>query len=329
MLHPEAAPQTKFDDPAVVVGEDASVYDVVIIGGGPAGLSAALLLGRCRRTVLVIDSGSPRNACAKAMHGYLTRDGTSPADFLSLARQDLKTYATVSIRHGCVGAVSRQEGYYLCETDDGFRAVGRRLLLATGVVDEIPQIQGLGDLYGTSVHHCPICDGWEWRDRAVAVYGRGKNGFGLSVEMTAWTRDIVLLTDGPSELDPGQIAFLQELRIRLDERPLSRLEAEEGQLRRVIFREGEPLERDALFFSTGNHQRSNLAQQLGASMDEKGCVWTTDGESTDVPGLFVAGDASKNAQLVIVAAAEGALAAVAINRSLTADYRSAKGEQKP
>lgn len=328
MNQSEAAPQTDFDDPVLTVGCDAAPYDVVIVGGGPAGLSAALVLGRCRRRVLIVDAGSPRNACARRMHGFLSRDNIPPGEFLGLAREDVLRYPTVEFHHGCVTDAWHIEPCFLVVTDSGFRAAARRLLLATGVNDQIPEIEGLQELYGTCVHHCPICDGWEWRDRPVAVYGQGEHGIGLAQELTAWTRDIVLLSDGPSHFDEDQRERLAELRIVLDERPVARLESEHDMLRRIVFRSGPPLERDALFFSTGHTQRSDLAQRLGCRMDEKGCVWTTDGESTSVPGLYVAGDASKNAQLVIVAAAEGALAAVAINKSLTADYREAKKVQR-
>ncbi len=328
MIDPrEAAPQTQFDDPAAGVDDEAAAYDVVIVGGGPAGLSAALLLGRCRRRVLVLDAGSPRNACSKAMHGFLTRDGISPADFLSRAHQDLQIYPTVEYRRALATEARRVGSAFLVLAEGGLRAACRRLLLATGVSDIIPEIEGLRELYGICIHHCPICDGWEWRDRPVAIYGGGASGFGLAEEMTAWTRDIVILSDGPCEMDAENSVRLRALHIRIDERPILRLQGEGGKLRRIHFEDGPPLERDALFFSTGHVQRSDLAERLGCEMDEKGCVWTTDGESTSVQGLYVAGDSSKNAQLVIVAAAEGALAAVAINKSLTAEYKAAKAEE--
>src|SRR5687767_12385523 len=145
------------------------MYDVIIVGGGPAGLSAALVLGRCRRTVLVIDQGKPRNAAAQAMHGYLTRDGINPSDLLHLARRELRRYG-VEFRRDEVTQAKRQRDRFEVVTHKRERFRSRKLLLATGIRDQLPRIEGLTELYGISVHHCPYCDGWEWRDRALAAY---------------------------------------------------------------------------------------------------------------------------------------------------------------
>src|SRR6185436_3570317 len=176
--------------------------DVVIVGAGPAGLSAALVLGRCRRSVLICDTGKPRNACSLALHGYLTRDGISPKEFLAIGRRELAQYDTVRVRD--VGAKDAQCGPDRCFTvtlDDGEVVACRKLLLATGVVDNLPEIDGIRELYGRSVFHCPYCDGWEVRDQPIAIYGRGSRGLGLSLELTAWSRDLVLCSDGPAEID--------------------------------------------------------------------------------------------------------------------------------
>jgi thioredoxin reductase len=291
--------------------------DVIVVGAGPAGLSAALMLGRCRRSVVVFDSGTPRNGPSHALHGYLTRDGIPPADFLKLARQEMTAYPTVQLRDEEVAAVECQSGVgFLTTLASGEQLRSRKLLIATGVVDNLPDIPGFAELYGRSVFHCPYCDGWEMRDQPLAIYGRGARGVGLALEMTAWSRDLVLCTDGPSEINPEDLGRLSRNGIGVRDERVTRLEGAEGRLSRIVFVEGEPLARRALFFTTGQYQRSDLLERLGCPFNEKGTVLTGKYERAHLPGLFVAGDASRAVQWVIVAAAEGAEAAFAMNTDL-------------
>jgi thioredoxin reductase len=192
----------------------------------------------------------------------------------------------------------------------------RKLLIATGVADNVPDVPGLRELYGRSVFHCPYCDGWEVRDEPIAVYGRGERGYGLSLELTGWSRDLVLCTDGPSGFDAAHRARLERNGIALREERVRRLEGREGRLEHVVFDRGEPLRRRALFFTTGQTQQSALAVRLGCEFNDKGTVRTGKYESTHLAGLYVAGDASRAVQWVVVAAAEGAEAAFAINTDL-------------
>ena len=292
------------------------IYDCIVVGGGPAGLSAALVLGRCRRRVLVCDAGRPRNRRARAAHGFLTRDGIAPAELLRIAKEQLAPYDSVELRAAeVVDAVRDADGYEVwCA--DGSRLLCRKLLLATGVVDELPAIDGIEPLYGVSVHHCPYCDGWEWRDQAIAIYGRGEQAAGLAQALTAWSRDLLLCSDGPAELPDRTMERLESLGIPVREERVVRLEGRDGKLQRIVFERGAPAERRALFFSTGQHQASPLAARLGCAFTERGAVATGKCEATNVPGLYVCGDASKEVQFVVVAAAEGAEAAVAINKAL-------------
>ena len=291
-------------------------FDVIIVGAGPAGLSAALVLGRCRRRVLVCDSGRPRNAASHGLHGFLTRDGIEPSEFLRIARDQLRQYETVELRDAEVIEARRLENTLEITLTDGERLTSRRLLLATGVVDELPQIESLPAFYGTSVFHCPYCDGWEMRDQPLAIYGRGENGAGLALELLLWSRNLVLCTDGPGDLEDKDINRLQKHNISIREDKISRLEGTEGVLERLVFAKGESLAVRAMFFSTDQKQASDLAMKLGCELTDQGCVDTGDYETTEVKGLYVAGDASRFVQFVIVAASEGAQAAVAINKEL-------------
>ncbi len=290
--------------------------DAIIIGGGPAGLSAALVLGRCRRSVTLIDDARQRNRASASLNGYLTRDGVPPAEFLSLARAEAAGYG-VRFVDATVDAAEPVPGGFAVRTaaPSAARFTARRLLLATGVRDILPDIPGLRDLYGVSVHHCPYCDGWQHRDRRIAAFGRGRRAVGLARALRTWTQHLLICTDG-GRITPAERSVARRLGADLREERVARLEAAEGNLRRVHFVSGPPAECDALFFNTGQVQRSTLPRALGCDFKRDGGVKTNRRQGTCVPGVFLAGDAAKDVQFVIVAAAEGATAAVAMNAEL-------------
>ena len=293
-----------------------STVDCVIVGAGPAGLSAALILGRCRRRVVVVDAGRPRNAEARALHGFLTRDGTPPLELLRIGRDQLKPYRSVTLTRGQVVDARQTDDGFVVRLDGGRRLRSRRLLLATGVVDHVPALDGIERFYGRSVFHCPYCDGWEARDQPIAVYGHGRSGAGLALDLTTWSRYLTLCTNGPTRLSALQMRRLKTHRIGVESSRIARLEGTGDALERIVFRDGATLDCRAMFFSAPQDQRSDLAARLGCRFTAKGAVSTGWCESTNVRGLFVAGDASRNVQLAIIAAAEGAEAAFAINKSL-------------
>src|ERR1051325_3916901 len=194
---------------------DRSKFDVIIVGGGPAGLSGALVLGRCRRRVLVCDAGHPRNAASHGLHNYLTRDGINPSEFLTIARDELSKYESVELRSIVVTGARRANKEFEVTLANGEVAICKKLLIATGVVDEIPKLDGMESFYGRSVFHCPYCDGWEMRDQPIAIYGKGENGLGLALELLLWSRDLVLCTDGPSQLSAEDLQRLGQNNIAI------------------------------------------------------------------------------------------------------------------
>lgn len=291
------------------------MYDVIIVGGGPAGLNAALILGRCRRRVLVCDAEQPRNACSPRVSGFLTRDGVMPVELRRLAREQLEPYSSVEVRRIHVTDARGVEDGFEVETEAGERIRARKLLLATGLTDDLPDIPRFRELYGRGVYNCPYCDGWENQDLPMAVYGQKSRGVGLALEMLLWSRDVVLLTDGPAELSAEDRAKLDRHRIRVIETPVQALEGEE-HLERIRFRDGSALDRHSLFFIHGERLPSGLVETLGCELTPKGVVKTHSYERTNIPGLYVAGDASRRVQFAVVAAAEGAMAAFAINTEL-------------
>jgi thioredoxin reductase len=284
--------------------DSESAFDVAIIGGGPAGLSCALVLGRCRRRVFVCDSGQPRNRHSHSLNCCLAHDKVSPVEFLELARRQLAPLG-VTLRPDHATGVERQDGFFRVVLASGERVKSRKLLMATGVVDEPPKLPGIETLYGRSVHHCPYCDAWEYRDAPVAVYGKGEKRARLALLLRNWTQDLVLCTDGPAELTAEQHRRLEDWGIEVAESRIARLNQRNGELQSIAFADGGVLARRALFFNTGQHQRSPLFEALGCAVGADGGIVVDANGKTGVPGLYVAGDASRDVQLVIIAAAEG------------------------
>jgi thioredoxin reductase len=292
-------------------------WDVVIAGAGPAGLSAALVLGRASRRVLLCDTGTPRSWASKAMHAYLSRDGIPPPRFLDIGRREALNYPGVRFAPVEVLAAQREGAQFRVQLARRQPALTRKLLIATGVFDIVPRIPGIDELFGHTVFQCPYCDGWEMRGKRIAVYGKRQRGFQMARAMTAWARDLVLCTDGPAGYTSAQRQQLDRNGIRVVETRIASLEGSRGRLRAVVFRDGATIARDALFFDTPSRSQSKLAQSLGCRFGRDGGVLCGDYEATSVPGVFVAGNIIRDVQLSIVAAAEGARAAFGINRALT------------
>jgi thioredoxin reductase len=293
--------------------------EVIIVGGGPAGLSAALVLGRCRRDVLVIDDGQPRNARSLAAHGFFTRDGVSPADLLAAGRAELEPYG-VEILPDTVVSAAREEGGFLLTTGAGARHRAHMLVLATGLLDELPDVPGAAELFGRGLFHCPYCDAWEVRDRRLAVHGRGEKAVQLALSLTTWSADIALLTDGWTRLSRTQRTALAAHGIAVRTERVAAFEgASGGGLARVVFAGGESLARDAAFLHSRCRARSPLAEQLGCQFTRAGSVVTRSFERAS-GRLYVVGDASRDVHFIAVAVAEGVRAAYAINRALRLEH---------
>ncbi|MEN3327662.1 MAG: hypothetical protein V7638_2469 [Acidobacteriota bacterium] len=305
-----------------MVGEP---YDCIIIGAGPAGLSASLFLARYLRRTLTFHHNSPRNQYAHGVHGFLGHDGIRPAELLARGRDEVTSYGGLIIE-ACVNAIeiTSPECFRVFAGVAGTQQrvfESRRLLLATGLRDLTPDCPGFREFYGSSVHHCPDCDGYEVKDKRVAVLARGKNSAAFAVNLLTWTSRITLLTDQISNQERARLAGLNIL-VRTEE--VVGLEGDEstGQLQRVLFSQGEPLECDALFFSLGTEPATNLHEALGCRLDpECDLLWVDETQQTSVKGVYAAGDITPNSQLAVVAAAEGAMAAIHIHRSLIPEER--------
>ncbi|GCE31072.1 pyridine nucleotide-disulfide oxidoreductase [Dictyobacter alpinus] len=299
------------------------MLDVIIVGAGPAGLSAALVLGRSRRYTLVCDSGQPRNASSRAVHNFLTRDGISPKEFRQIGREQLQPYANVELRATTVTEIKREGNFFAVKLSDNTIQTTRALLLATGMTDTLPPIEGFTKFFGAGVFFCPYCDGWEVRDQPLVVFGQGAAGEALALQLLQWSRDIVLCTSGPSQLDARELAFLAHNEIRVREDPIARVEGFDQQLERIVFADGSILPCRALFLQSRPQRRLELLEQLGIGLPERY-------QQPIAPGVYMAGDVYQT-RWVSGAVADGVEIGILINKELqkedlTRSYRVFKEE---
>jgi thioredoxin reductase len=267
------------------------VLDAVIVGGGPAGLSAALVLGRARRRVLVLDTGRPANAASQAVGGLLAQVGVAPTELRSAGREQLAGHPNVEVRDGAVVDADSFDGGLAVRLDAGQKLRTRALVLAHGLRYDPPALPGVEALWGRSVFHCPFCDGWEVRDLSLAVHGSGPEAARSALVVAGWSRDVVLCTDGPANLN-GERALLETAGVRVREEPILELVGGAGWLHRIDFASGPSEQRDALFVRTRRGQPNGLADALGCELTDAGTIVTDGDGRTGVPGVYAAGDAA-------------------------------------
>ncbi len=292
------------------------VWDCIVIGGGAAGLSAALVLGRARRTTLVVDEGAQSNLAAHGIGGLLGQDGRPPAQLYADGRAELQEYPSVQFRTTRVTGAKADGADFVVELADGVRERTRRILLATGMEYRPPQIPGLEALWGGSAFHCPFCHGWEVRDQPLAVLADGDRAVHMALMLRGWSDDIVVLTNG------GAVPPVEG--IPVDDRVVTEFRSENGVLTEIGFADGAPLARRGVLVAATLHQRSDLAARLGVAFApptpvSADAIVVDQFQRTTVPGVFAAGDVSVQMPQVAAAVASGSLAAAAVVQSLLAD----------
>ncbi|MBV8372748.1 MAG: NAD(P)/FAD-dependent oxidoreductase [Candidatus Eremiobacteraeota bacterium] len=291
--------------------------DVIIVGAGPAGLSAALILGRSCRSVVVFDNGRQRNAITREMHGFLSCDGMAPVEFLRAARSDLGRYRSVSVVQATVAEVSRDGGGFSVRTEAGAPFRAQRLLLATGIDDILPDIPGLLEEWGQRVFVCPYCDAWELRGKRLAVIGRGRRAVGLAQELMRWSHDLVICSQKVNDLTEDDREWVRCVGLHLQEEGVASLHGSLHHALRLEFENGVTVDCDAAFLCTPALQRSTLPAMLGCEVDAGGALCVDANGETNVAGCYAAGDSVTRIHQVACAAASGVTAAIGINEALT------------
>jgi thioredoxin reductase len=297
-------------------------YDVSVVGGGPAGLCAALWLARYLHRVVLVDSGDPRNWETRGINGYLGHQGIRSPELRALGRAECEKFG-VDFVDGIVDTAVDEPGeLFAIQLRGGTTIKARRILLAIGIKDYWPDIPGLERCYGETVHVCPDCDGYETRDRKTVVVGTGRKAVGMALALTTWTGQIVICTDGEkAELSEILLDKIKALNIPVLEAPIKSIVSQSGEIAGIELEGGMSLDCERLYFAIGQYPADDLGAQLGCKRDDLGRLVIDDRNHTSVKNVYAAGDIAPGPQLAIGAAASGAVAAVAIHASLIPEAR--------
>jgi thioredoxin reductase len=296
-------------------------YDVAIVGGGPAGLSAGVWLGRYLRRTVLIDAGDPRNWETRQINGFLGHRAVKPSELRGRAREDCRRFGVELVDDEVLTACAPEAGFVLT-LKSGRELSAERVLLAFGLRDVWPDIPGLEPCYGETVHVCPDCDGFEARDCRILVIGNGRKAAGMALALSNWTKDIIVCTNGvPAELDDELCAKLDSLEIPVMEAGIARMLGEGGEIKAAELENGMQLDCERVFFNIGQFPADDLGKQLGCERDEHGQIQVDHRGETSVRGVYAAGDITPGPQLATVAAAAGAVAALSVHRSLLPEVK--------
>lgn len=293
-----------------------TMLDTLIVGGSYAGMAAAMALGRAMRNVLIIDSGKPCNAQTPYSHNFLTQDGNTPAAIARVAREQVLGYPTVRIRDGeVVGITGANLGFHV-GLKSGEQISARKIVLATGLKDQLPAIDGLAACWGISAIHCPYCHGYEYRNKPTGLLINGSTAFEKARRIRQWTKQLTLLTDGPASIEDEHRRQLAALEIPVEESPIERIAHQQGYLSHVVLRNGHELPLNALYVSAPVVQHSRLSESAGCTLTQSGHIQVDSFQRTTVAGIFAAGDNASLFRSIAVAVATGTVAGAFINHEL-------------
>lgn len=295
---------------------DQSNFDVAIIGGSYAGLSAAMTLGRARRNVVIIDSGKPCNRQTPHSHNLITQDGKTPAEISALAREQVLAYPTVRLHNALVASVSGQDGAFSVGTSDGQSFEAKKLIFTTGIRDIMPEIPGFAESWGISAIHCPYCHGYEYSDARTGVLMNGEMALEYLKMIRNWTADLTLYTNGPATFDAIAREKMLAFGAEIVEQPITSLDHENGYLRALHFTDGSSRNIAALYHRPAFEQHCLLPEQLGCELNQQGFIKVDESQKTTVAGIYAAGDNSGTLRGLTSVMATGTVAGVRLNHEL-------------
>jgi thioredoxin reductase len=295
-----------------------NLFDCAIIGGGPAGLNAALVLGRSRRNIILFDNNSPRNAVTQESHGFITRDGIRPEEFREIAHKDISKYPSVIYNKEEITSITRKDQLFELVTSNNELYRSKTIIIATGLKDVLPDIENISDYYGKSLFNCPYCDGWEMRDKPlIVIIEEQAQGFHFVQTIYHWSKDLIVCTNGKSILNSEQKRLILNKGIKITESKIRNFEGKNGQIEKIYFENGESVIRKGGFVLPQPVQSTDFAKKLGCEFNSLGGILVDFYGRTNIQGVYAAGDASVFAPAqLIIAAADGLKAAAGVNRDL-------------
>lgn len=299
--------------------ENNKRYDVIIIGGSYAGLSAALALGRAIRNVLVIDSGKPCNRQTPHSHNFLTQDGRTPVEIATSGKTDVMEYPTIRFLEDTVTAVSGENNSFEVFTASGHQVQAYKLLFSTGVKDLLPDLPGFASCWGITVIHCPYCHGYEFKDQVTGIMANGDTAFEMALMIRNWTKQLTVFTNGKSELTEARAKQLASLNINVVEKPLQEVKHKNGYMNRIDFTDGSSHSLEALYARPPLGQHCEVPKEIGCEINDDGYIQVDDFQKTTVPGVFAAGDNTTRFRAVSAAIGAGGKAGAFINHELIAE----------
>ncbi|HRG79820.1 MAG TPA: NAD(P)/FAD-dependent oxidoreductase [Cyclobacteriaceae bacterium] len=291
--------------------------DVIIVGGSYAGLSAAMALGRALRKVLVIDGGKPANRYTPHSHNFITHDGKTPGEIVEIARKQVDKYSTIKRLDGFVVNAEKSGNDFLVHLSSGNTYVSKKLIFATGIIDQMPDIPGFADCWGKSVLHCPYCHGYEVRDETTGILGNGDYGFEFAGLIRNWTSQLTLFTNGKSLLTPDQSDKLANRKIPVVEKEIEKLDNNNGLLQRIIFKDGTVSFLNALYARPAFLQHCSVPELMGCELTEEGYIKADMTQKTSVHGVYACGDSTTRIRTVANAVAMGTTAGMMLNKELS------------
>lgn len=295
---------------------DQRKFDVIIVGGSYAGLSAAMALGRSLRKVLVIDAGKPCNRQTPHSHNFLTQDGKTPSEIAAVAKEQVEKYDTVSFLSDYAIQGRKTDHGFEILTEKGEVLEGKKLIFATGVKDLMPPIPGFADCWGISVIHCPYCHGYEVRDQKTGVFASGEFAFEYAKMITNWTKNLTLFTQGESTLTKEQADKLMGKGVKIVETKLVEIDHTDGKLRQLMMEDGSTMPLTAMYAKADFVQNSDIPSNLGCVTNSNGFLDVDMMQKTSVPGVFACGDSTQMFRTVSYAVSAGTMAGAACNKEL-------------